>query len=79
LQSIRQQIESELKATNPGISDGEIARLNAEKRLFGAQTDRIRAEMQRYATMKDPRLRCSSSATVKSIIAPADISMNRCT
>jgi hypothetical protein len=58
LQSIRQQIESELKATNPGISDGEIARLNAEKRLFGAQTDRIRAEMQRYATMKDPRLRC---------------------
>ena len=41
-------------------SEGEIARKKAESRLFGlsgAQSDRIRQEMARYATMRDPRLR----------------------
>ena len=53
-----QQIESSLRTTEKtGPSDAEIARLNAEKRLFGGQRERIVAEMQRYATMKDPRLR----------------------
>ena len=63
-QNIRQQIENDLKSGgggggggSSGPSAGEIARLNAEKKLFGAQSERIRAEMQRYATMKDPRLR----------------------
>ena len=68
-QNIRQQIENDLKggmSGGPGggggggsgsPSAGEIARLNAEKKLFGVQSERIRAEMQRYATMKDPRLR----------------------
>ena len=44
----------------PGASEGEIARKKAESRLFGlsgAQSDRIRQEMARYATMRDPRLR----------------------
>ena len=53
-----QQIETSLRSTEKsGPSDAEIARLNAEKRLFGGQRERIVAEMQRYATMKDPRLR----------------------
>ena len=40
-----------------GPSASEIARLNAEKKLFGNQRERIVAEMQRYAATKDPRLR----------------------
>jgi hypothetical protein len=53
-----QQIETSLRTSGKGEpSDAEIARLNAEKRLFGGQRERIVAEMQRYATMKDPRLR----------------------
>ena len=38
----------------------DIARRNAERRLFGSlgtQSDRIRQEMQRYASMRDPTLR----------------------
>ena len=45
---------------HPNASEGEIARKKAESRLFGlsgAQSDRIRQEMARYATMRDPRLR----------------------
>ena len=41
-------------------SEGEIARQKAESKLFGlsgVQSDRIRQEMARYATMRDPRLR----------------------
>ena len=61
------------EVTGPtGGTEGEIARRKAESRLFGlasgalvqpgggltgAQSDRIRQEMQRYATMRDPRLR----------------------
>ena len=40
-----------------GPSASEIARLNAEKKLFGNQRERIVAEMQRYTASKDPRLR----------------------
>ena len=61
VQNIRQQIENDLKggvsSNTSGPSAGEIARLNAEKKLFGVQSERIRAEMQRYAATKDPRLR----------------------
>ena len=48
---------------NSGSSGGEteIARRNAERRLFGgslgSQTERIRQEMARYASMRDPVLR----------------------
>ena len=58
-----QQIESSLKTVatasteKSGPSASEIARLNAEKKLFGNQRERIVAEMQRYAATKDPRLR----------------------
>ena len=58
-----QQIESSLKTVasasseKTGPSASEIARLNAEKKLFGNQRERIVAEMQRYAATKDPRLR----------------------
>ena len=57
-----QQIESSLRSVSTssekaGPSASEIARLNAEKKLFGNQRERIVAEMQRYAATKDPRLR----------------------
>lgn len=45
---------------HPSVTEGELARKKAESRLFGlsgAQSDRIRQEMARYATMRDPRLR----------------------
>ena len=41
-------------------SEGDIARQKAESKLFGlagSQSERIRQEMARYATMRDPRLR----------------------
>ena len=57
-----QQIESSLRnvtvsSEKAGPSASEIARLNAEKKLFGNQRERIVAEMQRYSASKDPRLR----------------------
>ena len=42
------------------VPESDIARRNAERRLFGSlgtQSDRIRQEMQRYASMRDPTLR----------------------
>ena len=42
------------------VAEGDLARRNAERRLFGSlgpQSDRIRQEMQRYASMRDPTLR----------------------
>ena len=59
---IFQQIESSLKTVSlaeksSGPSASEVARLNAEKKLFGNQRERIVAEMQRYTASKDPRLR----------------------
>ena len=44
----------------PTGRESELARQNAERRLFGSlgsQSDRIRQEMQRYASMRDPTLR----------------------
>ena len=42
-------------------AEADIARRNAERRLFGgglgSQTERIRQEMQRYASMRDPIMR----------------------
>ena len=52
--------DGNLSATGAGGSEGEIARQRAETKLFGlsgVQSDRIRQEMARYATMRDPRLR----------------------
>ena len=61
LQHISMKIEDDLrKATDPREPEAEIARRNAERRLFGStgtQSDRIRQEMQRYASMRDPVLR----------------------
>lgn len=56
------KIEDELRAskTNPREPESEVARRAAERRLFGSvglQSDRIRQEMQRYASMRDPVLR----------------------
>jgi len=70
-----QQIESSLRTTEKsGPSDAEIARLNAEKRLFGGQRERIVAEMQRYATMKDPRLRAEMKHKLNPVL---DAQLNR--
>ena len=85
---VLQQIESSLKnvtLTEKGPSASEVARLNAEKKLFGNQRERIVAEMQRYSASKDPRLRsvaarCLSSrlefelCTSAFIVMTADIS-----
>jgi hypothetical protein len=61
------KIEDELRKTQsePRELESEVARRNAERRLFGTsgtganQTDRIRQEMQRYASMRDPVMRYS--------------------
>ena len=47
----------QLAEKSSGPSASEVARLNAEKKLFGNQRERIVAEMQRYTASKDPRLR----------------------
>ena len=47
-------------ANNRDGREADVARQNAERRLFGSlgsQSDRIRQEMQRYASMRDPTLR----------------------
>ena len=59
------KIEDDLRksTSEPREPESEIARRNAERRLFGIsgsvgnQSDRIRQEMQRYASMRDPVLR----------------------
>ena len=56
------KIEDDLRksTSEPREPESEIARRNAERRLFGSvgnQSDRIRQEMQRYASMRDPVLR----------------------
>ena len=59
------KIEDDLRksTSEPREPESEIARRNAERRLFGIsgsvsnQSDRIRQEMQRYASMRDPSLR----------------------
>ncbi len=71
-QQMKIKLEDEMRRSNPsitattkydntsGLTEAELARKKAESRLFGltgAQSDRIRQEMQRYATMRDPRLR----------------------
>ena len=64
-----QQIESSLKnvtLAEKGPSASEVARLNAEKKLFGNQRERIVAEMQRYSASKDPRLRSVSARSLSS-------------
>ena len=66
---VLQQIESSLKnvtLTEKGPSASEVARLNAEKKLFGNQRERIVAEMQRYSASKDPRLRSVSARSLSS-------------
>ena len=64
LQSLSLKLEDELRKTrtDPREPESEVARRNAEKRLFGSvgmanQSDRIRQEMARYASMRDPSLR----------------------
>jgi hypothetical protein len=66
---MKMKLEDELRKTNEltsNMTESEMARKKAESRLFGlsdlsgltgAQSERIRQEMQRYATMRDPRLR----------------------
>ena len=59
---MKQKLEDEIRKTevSSGVTEAELARKKAESRLFGmsgAQSDRIRQEMARYATMRDPRLR----------------------
>ena len=66
VQQLKTKIEEDMRTTaseGGGVShhrESDIARQNAEKRLFGSlgsQSDRIRQEMQRYASMRDPTLR----------------------
>ena len=61
-QSLSMKIEDELRKSksDPREPESEVARRAAERRLFGSvgiQSDRIRQEMQRYASMRDPVLR----------------------
>jgi len=43
------------------VREGDLARRNAEKRLFGSglgsQSERIRNEIERYASLRDPLFR----------------------
>ena len=63
LQSLSLKIEDELrksKSESGRENESDLARRNAERRLFGSvgiQSDRIRQEMQRYASMRDPTMR----------------------
>ncbi len=62
LQQIKSKLEEDMKInSDSGVREADIARRNAERRLFGgslgSQTERIRQEMQRYASMRDPVLR----------------------
>ena len=73
-----QQIESSLKNVSisekpSGPSASEIARLNAEKKLFGNQRERIVAEMQRYSASKDPRLRLVTYHTLISYLPDTSV------
>merc|ERR1719438_615019 len=74
-----QQIESSLRnvtvsSEKAGPSASEIARLNAEKKLFGNQRERIVAEMQRYSASKDPRLRAEMKHKLNPVL---DAQLNR--
>jgi len=74
-----QQIESSLKTVqlaekSSGPSASEVARLNAEKKLFGNQRERIVAEMQRYTASKDPRLRAEMKHKLNPVM---DAQLNR--
>ena len=70
LQSLSLKLEDELRKNQLSSHrepESESARRNAEKRLFGSvgtsanqdrlQSERIRQEMARYASMRDPSLR----------------------
>jgi len=62
-QQIKSKLDEEMKLNSTsGAREADVARRNAERRLFGvgsltSQTERIRQEMQRYASMRDPVLR----------------------
>merc|ERR1712173_144581 len=63
----------------PREPESEIARRNAERRLFGSvgnQSDRIRQEMQRYASMRDPVLRAKMKHHVNPVMN-AQLDRNR--
>ncbi|XP_040566194.1 uncharacterized protein [Lepeophtheirus salmonis] len=81
VQHIKLQIEEEMRKTSGDKFTGteaEQARKNAERRLFGplgsAQSERIRQEMQRYATMRDPRLRAEMKHKLNPVM---DAQLNR--
>ena len=63
IQHIKTKMEEDMRTTQSesgAVAEGDLARRNAERRLFGSlgpQSDRIRQEMQRYASMRDPTLR----------------------
>jgi len=63
IHSLSLKIEDELrksKSESGRENESDLARRNAERRLFGSvgiQSDRIRQEMQRYASMRDPTMR----------------------
>eukprot|EP00095_Tigriopus_kingsejongensis_P004424 maker-scaffold1224_size54636-snap-gene-0.11 protein:Tk04424 transcript:maker-scaffold1224_size54636-snap-gene-0.11-mRNA-1 annotation:"lrr domain-containing protein" len=87
IQQMKMKLEDELRkplesiaATTTAAANGteaEMARKKAEARLFGlsgAQSDRIRLEMQRYATMRDPRLRAEMKHKLNPVL---DAQLNR--
>ena len=63
IQHIKTKLEEDMRTTQSesgAVAESDLARKNAERRLFGSlgtQSDRIRQEMQRYASMRDPTLR----------------------
>ena len=63
IQHIKTKLEEDMRTTQSesgAVAESDLARRNAERRLFGSlgtQSDRIRQEMQRYASMRDPTLR----------------------
>jgi len=61
------------------VPESDIARRNAERRLFGSlgtQSDRIRQEMQRYASMRDPTLRAKMKHNLNPVMN-AQLDRNR--
>jgi hypothetical protein len=59
---MKNKLEEDMRLnSDSSVREGDVARRNAERRLFGgslgSQTERIRQEMLRYASLRDPVLR----------------------
>merc|ERR550539_1210716 len=82
IQHIKTKLEEDMRTTQSEsgvVPESDIARRNAERRLFGSlgtQSDRIRQEMQRYASMRDPTLRAKMKHNLNPVMN-AQLDRNR--